>query len=57
MKGIQYRKGIREQIVLAPTIAAVDKALKVGATFEYASDKTRRRWQTTAQKRKAELTR
>jgi hypothetical protein len=46
---------LREQIARAESTAEVNSLLAQGQKFDEASDKTRRRWATTAQKRVAYL--
>ena len=46
--------GIKEQIQHAADVSAIDKALKIGATFP-APEQTVRRWERVAAKRRSEL--
>ena len=47
--------GIKEQIQNADSLSVIEKALKVGATFEHASPDTRRKWERAAKQRRDEL--
>lgn len=44
-----------QQIRAARTIREIAQLLVVGSAFEHASEKSRARWTTAAEKRKAEL--
>lgn len=43
--------GLREQIAQAETVAEVERLLSEGRSYDHASFRTRRAWETTARKR------
>tara|TARA_R100001510_G_C7646132_1_gene203451 strand:- start:1708 stop:1935 length:228 start_codon:yes stop_codon:yes gene_type:complete len=47
--------GLRQLIKDAPSIEVIDSLLTTGSAYTDATDKTRRKWENTAQRRKNEL--
>ena len=47
--------GLRQLIKDAPSIEVIDSLLATGSAYTDATDKTRRKWENTAQRRKNEL--
>jgi hypothetical protein len=47
--------GIVDKIKLAASVDVVEKLLQEGSKFDMVSDKTKRRWRSTAQRRLKEL--
>lgn len=51
----QINDGLRERIAKAETPGEVKSLLELGSTYTQASDRSRRAWRNTAQRRLAEL--
>lgn len=52
---MEKRKGLRQRILTAETVGAIEALLMEGTAFKFASEKTRRSWKNAASRRKAEL--
>jgi hypothetical protein len=51
----ETKMGLRQRILQATTVGAIETLLKEGLTFTFASEKTRRSWKNAAKRRTAEL--